>query len=310
MNGRTLRLGTDCSGLETICIALQLIKANVIHRWACECEPALAAYIKNHYKPERFYNNIFNRNHSDLPFVDLYVAGFPCISFSGIGKQNGFNSSTGTIFFEVMKTIQCVKPSYFILENVKSIITVSKGTVFKTIQEHISKLNDYNVYYEVLNTQDYGIPQCRPRLYIIGIKKSFQKSFTMIKPIIQLPYINEFLDKSDVGQRQSLSIRHNKHIDIALQKHNGNQNDDWIITVDNNGSFVNCKKDITPCITTHCRYYYISSLQRFLTIKELLLLQGFPNDFHLPLKSKVYTYIGNAMSCNVLYYILASLFCI
>ena len=79
MNGRTLRLGTDCSGLETICIALQLIKANVIHRWACECEPALAAYIKNHYTPERFYNNIFSC--SDLANFYRLRKCFTCTDF-------------------------------------------------------------------------------------------------------------------------------------------------------------------------------------------------------------------------------------
>ena len=188
-------------------------------------------------------------------------------------------------------------------------MNVKKGLIFKIIQEHLNDLTEYDIHYEVLNTQDCGVPQSRARLYMIGIKKGLNKTFKMLRPHIPLPSIITYLDTSHTGSRATLLKRHNQHIDEALSRVNGSEDENWIITVDCNGSFVNCKKDITPCITYHSRHFYISSLRRCLPIPELLTLQGFPADYPLPVKGNRHRYIGNAMSVNVLYYILASLFC-
>lgn len=117
------------------------------------------------------------RKIKDIPDIDLYICGFPCQPFSMAGERKGTEDSRGTIFYECLKVIRNKKPNYFILENVKGLITIDKGNTFKEILQSLKNLKIYNVEWKVLNTKDYGIPQNRERIFIIGIKKSLKKEF-------------------------------------------------------------------------------------------------------------------------------------
>ena len=88
------------------------------------------------FKPKIFYDNIFKRDHKKLPDIDIYVCGFPCQSFSTAGNREGFHkkSKEGIIFFECLKVIKHTKPIFFILENVKGLLTHEKGKTFKKIK--------------------------------------------------------------------------------------------------------------------------------------------------------------------------------
>lgn len=101
------------------------------------------------------------------PF-DLLMAGFPCQPFSYAGKRQGFGDTRGTLFFEVERLLEKYKPKAFLLENVRGLYTHDEGRTFQTIMEHLHALG-YGTYDLLLNSSNFGVPQNRVRLYILGI---------------------------------------------------------------------------------------------------------------------------------------------
>jgi len=102
-----------------------------------------------------------------LPHFDFLLAGFPCPSFSYAGKQKGFDDTRGTLFFEVERLLKQHKPPFFLLENVRGLTTHDQGRTFQTIQDHLCKLG-YHLNCLLLNSSNFGVPQNRVRIYIIG----------------------------------------------------------------------------------------------------------------------------------------------
>jgi len=103
----------------------------------------------------------------ELPSFDLLVGGFPCQSFSIAGLRGGFDDTRGTLFFEIARVLKDKRPKYFLLENVKGLLSHNKGKTFQRILEVLSDLG-YDVEWEVLNSKDFGVPQSRQRIFIKG----------------------------------------------------------------------------------------------------------------------------------------------
>lgn len=99
--------------------------------------------------------------------IDIVCGGFPCQAFSIAGKRRGFADTRGTIFFEVARFISIIRPRYFICENVKGLLSHDKGRTFATILSTLSELG-YCVEWQVLNSKDFGVPQNRERVFLIG----------------------------------------------------------------------------------------------------------------------------------------------
>ncbi|WP_019778501.1 DNA cytosine methyltransferase [Streptococcus sobrinus] len=99
--------------------------------------------------------------------VDIITAGFPCQAFSLAGNRRGFEDTRGTLFFEVARAAAILKPKYLVLENVKGLLNHDRGSTFETILRTLDELG-YNVEWQVLNSQNFGVPQNRERVYIIG----------------------------------------------------------------------------------------------------------------------------------------------
>lgn len=190
-----ITIGTDFSGIGSPEQAL--IKMGIEHQsmFACDVDKyAKQSYLANH-KTENFYDDITKRNHNETPYVDLYVAGFPCQTFSMAGKRKGFEDTRGTLFFDLLQYLKAKKPKYFVLENVKGLLSHNGGRTFLTILDCLAKtvntqysfttyddgLN-YYVYYKVLNTKDFGIPQSRERVFIVGFRDE-KHSFKFPKKI-------------------------------------------------------------------------------------------------------------------------------
>ena len=106
----------------------------------------------------------------ELPDFDILCAGFPCQPFSIAGERKGFCDTRGTLFFDIERIIKEKQPKAFILENVKGLTSHDKGQTLKVILETLEKKLNYKVFYQVLNSKDYGVPQNRERIYIIGFK--------------------------------------------------------------------------------------------------------------------------------------------
>jgi DNA (cytosine-5)-methyltransferase 1 len=105
---------------------------------------------------------------TEFPDFNFLLAGFPCQSFSYAGKRRGFGETRGTLFFDVERILKQQKPKYFLLENVRGLTTHDKGRTFQTIKSNLENIG-YNIDYFLLNSSNFGIPQNRVRIYIVGV---------------------------------------------------------------------------------------------------------------------------------------------
>lgn len=103
----------------------------------------------------------------EIPNHDLLVGGFPCQAFSVAGKRAGFNDTRGTMFFEIARILADKKPQHLLLENVKGLLSHDSGRTFQTILKVLADLG-YGVEWQVLNSKDFGVPQNRERVFIVG----------------------------------------------------------------------------------------------------------------------------------------------
>lgn len=125
------------------------------------------AIYKFHYPEHKNYGDARTINTSELPDFDLLVAGFPCQSFSIAGKRQGFMDTRGTLFFEIKRILSDKRPRYFLLENVKGLLSHDDRKTFVTIIRVLSDVG-YRIQWQVLNSKDYGLAQNRERIFIIG----------------------------------------------------------------------------------------------------------------------------------------------
>lgn len=130
-----------------------------------------ASYTANYkIKEEDFHWNIaFLDGRQYAGNVDLFVGGSPCQSFSFVGKQRGLDDTRGTLFYEYARLIDEIRPKVFIYENVRAVTSHDEGRTWKKMQQVFSEL-DYNFSWKVLNARDYGIPQNRERLFVVGFR--------------------------------------------------------------------------------------------------------------------------------------------
>ncbi len=123
--------------------------------------------VHNVKESEVFYEDATTINPEEMPQFDLLCAGFPCQSFSIAGRRKGFDDQRGTLFFEIARVAGKRRPAYLLLENVPGLLSHDKGRTFTAILSTLSELG-YHVEFQVLNSKDFGVPQSRKRLYIIG----------------------------------------------------------------------------------------------------------------------------------------------
>ena len=126
--------------------------------------------------------------------VDLFVGGSPCQSFSLVGKQRGLDDTRGTLFYEYARLIDEIKPKVFIYENVRAVTSHDKGRTWEKMQEVFAELG-YNFSWKVLNARDYGIPQNRERLFVVGFRKDLDlvQEFSFPEPIELNKKMRDFL---------------------------------------------------------------------------------------------------------------------
>jgi len=296
-----LRVGTDCSGIEAPIQALQNIGIPFRHAFACEKDEYCMESLVANYNPDQLYSDMTDRDTKMLPDIDLYICGFPCQPFSNAGYRQGVQDEKGrgNLFWYCLEVIATKMPYFFILENVKGLVTIDNGDTFSTIIKELTALH-YTVYWNVLNTRDYGVPQQRERLYIVGIRSDIKRGFTWPehKPMKSLSSFIDTKDNEcepipDFVKRSGLLKNIPKDslfIDIGFTKSN----------------FVN-SATVCPCITTQGNLWCVP-LKRHASIKECLSLQGFPKSFKQVVSERqLKKQIGNSMSVNVLEAIFTSL---
>lgn len=122
---------------------------------------------QSHFPDHKNYGDITKIDECSIPDFDLLVGGFPCQSFSITGKRLGFQDTRGTLFFHIARILGSKKPRLFLLENVKGLLSHDEGRTFRTIIATLDELG-YDVQWQVLNSKDFGVPQNRERVFIVG----------------------------------------------------------------------------------------------------------------------------------------------
>ena len=118
-------------------------------------------------KGEMYFEDATKINHDDLPDIDLITGGFPCQSFSIAGRRNGFNDTRGTLFFEIARIAAVKRPALLFLENVPGLLSHDEGRTFAAIINALDEIG-YDVSWTQLNSANFGVPQSRNRVFIIG----------------------------------------------------------------------------------------------------------------------------------------------
>ena len=134
--------------------------------WGNDNDKYACQIYRNHFG-EIYEGDIRAVDASAIPDHDLLCAGFPCQSFSIAGKRRGFEDTRGTLFFEICRVIRAKRPRYLLLENVKGLLSHDDGSTFETILRALDELG-YDCQWQVLNSKDYGVPQNRERVFIVG----------------------------------------------------------------------------------------------------------------------------------------------
>ena len=118
-------------------------------------------------KEEKYFEDATKINPNDVPDIDLICGGFPCQAFSLAGKRGGFEDARGTLFFEIARIAAVKRPTFLFLENVPGLLSHDGGRTFAVILSALSELG-YHVAWQVCNSKDFGVPQARKRVYIVG----------------------------------------------------------------------------------------------------------------------------------------------
>jgi DNA (cytosine-5)-methyltransferase 1 len=309
---KPLRVGTDCSGLEAPLIALEYLRIPYIHQFSCDNDKYIKQTISHHFEPARFYDDILLRDNDHLPSIDFYICGFPCQSFSTAGGREGFDKANneGIIFFCCLDVIMNKKPKFFILENVKGLVRHEKGKTLEIILKCLNNLNEYRIYHQVLNTSDYDIPQKRDRVFFIGIRRDIQKREFHF-PHSKKPHLKleELLLDHTRHRKPLLSPVKEELVQAKIKHLDIDRRDNWVINLNASFPYATTIFDMAPCLVTTCNMFYLTRYNRFLTERECLRLQGFPDDYdQISTPNKNYKQIGNSMSINVLCYLLIEIY--
>lgn len=233
----------------------------------------------------------------DIPDFDVLLGGFPCQAFSIIGKKEGFENETcGTLFFEIERILKEKKPKAFMLENVRNLTAHDKGNTFKVIRTHLETLG-YTVYAKVLNALDYGVPQKRERIIIVGFKDNILFSFPDPVPASRRKTLKDILEV-DVDEKYYVKdkIRESR----LMRLKDPNYPKPYI-------SHENMAGSITPHPYSSClragasANYILINDERRPTEREMLRIQGFPDTFKIVVPySQIKHQTGNSVAVPVI----------
>jgi DNA (cytosine-5)-methyltransferase 1 len=240
---------------------------------------------------QRPVGDITKVNEGDIPDHDVLFAGFPCQPFSIIGQMQGFNDIRGTLFFDIARIIKHKRPKAFVLENVKQLVSHDKGRTLKVILKTLEDLG-YYVCYSVLNALDYGLPQKRERVIIVGHQNPIMYSF----PTPQASYtsLDQILEK-DVPSKHYAS----KYI---TDKRKENHQSSYAISIWHENKSGNISSYPYSCaLRAGASYnYLLVNGERRLTPREMFRLQGFPDSYKIVVNdSQARKQVGNAVPVNL-----------
>jgi DNA (cytosine-5)-methyltransferase 1 len=216
------------------------------------------------FKTGNFAGDITQVSKKDIPDFDILTGGFPCQPFSQAGKQKGFDDTRGTLFFDIAEIIKVKKPAAFFLENVRHLYSHDEGRTFQTIRRILTEELGYSFQEFIVKASDHGLPQFRPRLFMIG----FRNSKLSITPP---PHRELAFTMSDVmGGKVAREIG-------------------YTLRVGGKASGVHDRRNWDG--------YIVNGKERRLTPAQGLRMQGFPKDFEFPVSdNEAMKQLGNSVA--------------
>lgn len=296
------RLGFEKAGFECV--------------FSCEIDPHCREVYHNNFQ-EVPCGDITEVNPDKIKEFDVLLAGFPCQPFSICGKKRGFEDTRGTLFFEICRIIEAKQPKVIVLENVKHLLHHDKGNTFKVILATLRDLG-YSVDYKILNAKDFGVPQHRERIFIIGTQgkpfsfSRFRSKFPpKLREFIEEKGDFEILDKSeytliDYARKQASGLLFVGYRNKGTWKTGVRPNTEHLSRVHRQPNRIYSIDGVHPTIPsqeTSGRFFiYIpeKDIVRKLTLKECYRIMGFPEGFKIYRKvSESYKQIGNSVCVPV-----------
>lgn len=193
--GARIRVGTLFSGIGAIEHALDRLGLEREIVFAGDIDPHVKkSYFANYdIEPERWHDDVTNFSATKYKYkVDLLVGGSPCQSFSMVGKRAGLDDTRGTLFYDFARIVNECRPKVFIYENVKGLLSHDQGKTWQVIQEVFESLG-YKIYSQTLNSKNFGIPQHRERIFVIGFRQK-KFDFEFPEPIDLKHTMQDFLE--------------------------------------------------------------------------------------------------------------------
>lgn len=344
---KKIKVGTAFSGIGAFEQALKKMEISHDIVFACDNDKFVKeSYFANYnISEDKWYENVYDldgKKYEDK--ADVLVGGSPCQSFSSIGFGKGLKDQRGLLIFEFIRLINEVQPKVFIFENVKGLLTNNKGKTWEYVFKKFEETN-YKIQYKLLNAKDYGIPQSRNRLFVVGFKE--ENDFNFPEPIKLEKKMVDFLEKVFLDE-QEISLKAKKYVldEVRLKKRitqiNGeislcqvrNQQANFI------GDFVSenyIKKFILSeklqntvlkkgkpnpeiaktILSSSFKYHYASTDNyvsydkdriRRLTPRECFRLMGFPDDFKIVVSNtQAYRQSGNSIVVNIFEHLLPNI---
>lgn len=248
----------------------------------------------------------------DIPDHDILCAGFPCQAFSISGKQLGFKDTRGTLFFDIARIARIKSPKILFMENVKNFATHDSGRTLKTVTNTLKDIG-YTLYYKVLNSADFGIPQKRERFYMVAVRDDLNKNFKFPNPIPLRHYVEDILLPDSYDNIDSMYV---SRPDTVLSSHIPDSYQKSILRVGTvnkggQGERIYSPKGLGITLSAYgggvfskTGGYLINGRTRKLHPRECARLMGFPDSYLIhPNRNQAYKQFGNSVVIDVLQYI-------
>jgi DNA (cytosine-5)-methyltransferase 1 len=266
--------------------------------YANDFEPGAADIYDLNFKEKADRRDIRQIQSTEIPEHDILLAGFPCQSFSILAQNPprlGVKDDRGKLFFEILRIVKHHKPKVIVLENVKGLLSANKGVAFELIKEEFQKIG-YCLHVKVLNAKDFGVPQKRERVFIVGFRNNLKVNFDFPNPISggEVVAIRSFL-LPKVGSKYYFSEKAVLGMLRSNKRTNGMMNKGRVQSLNQ------------PCntLTAHLAKVTLNgtdpvlmsgSKYRRFTPREVARLQSFPDSFELiGSDSRQYKALGNAV---------------
>jgi len=310
-NEKKYRVASLFSGIGGLDLGFEYAGFNVI--WANDFDKYAVETYKSNVGNQIVLGDILEEK-ENIPPHDILIGGFPCQPFSTLGSLKGFDDERGTLFFIIKEIIKRHYPKVVVLENVKNLKNHNNGESFKRIIHELESIG-YEVKFDILNSQDFGVPQRRNRIYIVALKKDSFKEFDFcfpkplnlslnVKTILDKEVdIKYFISKKMIGTilgvgtkgyivKPTIDTPIAKTLTATMHKMHRASQDNYYTDVENWNKFRDESK-------THIRK---------LTPNECRKLQGFPSDWKQVVSDcQAYKQFGNAVTVNVSYKVAESL---